>query len=279
MTESSEKIDSLARADYHIHPDYSFDAKSSIEDFVLAAIAKKLEKICFTTHIDLDPNRAALDAFMYIDGEFVVLSDMSVRRYLSDIEHVKKNYANQIDIAAGFEFSYEEHYEHLIEDFISKFNPDFSIGSIHSVNGFEVTSRVAIAVAVRVLSPNPFFERYFEIMIALAQSELFSTIGHFDGYKKYLSRYWGMSNIERLEQEIIPDIAQRIAETGATFEINSSGFRKGLCAPYPSAVVIRTLVENGVEIGTFGSDAHRQEDVGSLLGNSANYVKAALNIK
>ncbi len=279
MTESTEKIDSFARADYHIHPNYSFDAKGSIEEFVLAAIAKKLERICFTTHIDMDPNRAARDAFMYIDGGFVILSDRSVRRYLSDIERIQKKYANQIDIAAGFEFSYEEHYEHLIKDFISKYNPDFTIGSIHSINGFEVTSRATIAVAVRVFSPNQFFDRYYEIMVALARSKLFSTIGHFDGYKKYLSRYWGMSNIEQFEQKIIPDIAPKIADTGATFEINSSGFRKGLCAPYPSAVVIRTLVENGVEIGAFGSDAHRPEDVGSLLSNSANYVKAALSIK
>ena len=270
------EVDKLARCDCHIHPAYSIDASGSVERFVRAAIDKKLKKICFTTHIDLDPRRTSVDRFIRYENRLFVLDDEIVFHYIDDVKNARRKFGDEIEILYGFEFSYEPDYENLIERFIDKFKPEFSIGSVHSIESFEITSHKSIEIISRIFEPARFIEKYYEIVLSLARSRLFDVIGHIDGYKKYISRYWGLSKIENIEMEIFPQIASEIADTGIAFEINSSAFRKGFPAPYPSAEIIKTLLDAEVPLGSFGSDAHRPEDVGSQIEHAANYLKGAI---
>jgi len=272
----AEKLNKFRGCDYHIHPNYSIDAEGNIEQFVRIAIQKGLKKICFTTHIDLDPARFSVDRYIRNNGRLYVLNNDIVRNYREQIEQMRKKYAHEIDIVYGFEFSYEKYYEDKISEFIQKFKPEFSIGSVHSVDSMEITSRKSILAAVRCFQPYSFMRKYYEVVTDLAQSELFSVIGHIDGYKKYLSKFWGLNEIERMESEILPEFIPQIARTGVEFEINSSAYKKGLPSPYPAANVIRCLVENGMQIGSIGSDAHSPDMVGYLIDNAINYTQGAL---
>ncbi|MCD6594076.1 histidinol-phosphatase HisJ family protein [bacterium] len=276
MKIEENEIDRLARCDCHTHPGYSIDAKGTIEQFILAAVERKLQKICFTTHIDLDPNRSAVDKFIRYNGRLYVLDSSIVHHYIDDIAGARKKFGDRIEIIYGFEFSYEPHYKNLIEQFIAEFEPEFAIGSVHSIDSFEITAHKSIDIVTRIFEPFRFVERYYDFVLSLARSGLFDVIGHIDGFKKYLSRYWGLSNLEQIEMEILPAIAHKIAETDTKFEINSSAFRKGFPAPYPSAKTIEILLDADVPLGSFGSDAHRPEDVGSLIQNAANYLKGII---
>jgi len=271
-----QKINNLASADCHIHPDYSIDAKSPAEDYVRRAIELGLRKICFTTHIDLDPHRDAADFYMNIHGKWVKPDEIAVNTYLAEIDALKQRYSDKLEIIAGFEFSYEPHFAEKVRLFLEKFKPKFSIGSVHAVDKLEITSRYFTPAAVRSFSPQQFIRKYYDIVIEIARSDMFSVIGHIDGYKKYLPRWWGLSLCEDIEGEIIGGVAKKLADAGAAIEVNTSGWRKGLAAPYPSAAVINELVSAGVEIGSFGSDAHFVEDVGYRLKDVEQYIIGAM---
>lgn len=270
------KISKLASSDCHIHPDYSIDALGTAEEFALRAIEMGLEKICFTTHIDLNPHRAASDFFWKINGHWIRPDAEAINHYLMNIETIRKKYTDRIEIIAGFEFSYEPHFAHIVEEFIGNYRPQFAIGSVHSVDTLEITSRYFTPAAIRTFSPQEFIHKYYEIVVAIARSELFSVIGHIDGYKKYLPRFWGLSLCEQIEGEIIDDVAKKLADAGAAIEVNTSAWRKGLPAPYPDACIIKSLSSAGVEIATIGSDAHSPEDVGYRIENAASYIASAI---
>ncbi len=268
-------LDRFRGMDCHIHPDFSIDARGNIEEFVQKAINLGLSRICFTTHIDLDPNRISADRYIRVDGHLRLVSKDLVEIYRERVFSLKRKYADQIEIIYGFELSYEPHFEDDIKEFLEFARPEFTIGSIHSVDGMEITSRRSVPVAARVFKPHEFVERYYEKIVALARSGLFSVIGHIDGYKKYLSRWWGLYALERTELEVLPRVASALAEAGAKFEINSSAYKRGLCAPYPSAAVSKILTVSGVEIGSVGSDAHRPRDLGRFIASAINYTEWA----
>ena len=273
---NEEKINSLKKSDCHIHPDFSIDAKSSAEEYVKRALEIGLERICFTTHIDLDPHRAAADLYINIDGNWQIPDENAVRTYFFRIDNLRRKYGDKIEIIAGFEFSFEPHFADKVGEFITNFKPEFTIGSVHAVEMLEITSRYFVPAAVRNFHPKKFIKKYYDVVVEIAQSGMFSVIGHIDGYKKYLSRWWGLSLCEDIEGEVIDEVAPKIADAGARFEVNTSGWRKGLCAPYPSATVIKSLVAAGVEVGSIGSDAHSVEDIGYRITDAANYIIGAI---
>ena len=49
--------------DYHVHPDFSIDAKGSLREYCDRAIELGLSEIIFTTHVDSSP---AFDKYNYI---------------------------------------------------------------------------------------------------------------------------------------------------------------------------------------------------------------------
>lgn len=42
--------------DLHIHTEFSCDSEAKMEDYILMAKRKGIETICFTDHVDLNPN-------------------------------------------------------------------------------------------------------------------------------------------------------------------------------------------------------------------------------
>ena len=72
--------------DYHVHPDFSFDAKGTIDEFCETAIKKGLTEICFTTHYDTDPRLPEHHRTILILREFEGFDYQSI----ADMLHVKK---------------------------------------------------------------------------------------------------------------------------------------------------------------------------------------------
>ena len=271
-----QKIYKFRGMDCHIHPDFSIDARGSVEAFVRRAIELGLSRICFTTHIDLDPNRLSADTYIRVGGKLRIASLEFAQIYRETVYEARRKFGDRIEIVYGFEFSYEPHFEDRVREFIRGAKPEFAIGSVHSVDGFEITSRRSVPAAARVFELRSFLRRYYEKILSLARSGLFDVVGHIDGYKKYLSRWWGLYAMERAEIEILEEIAPKLADAGAKFEINSSAYKRGLCAPYPSATVSRILVSRGVEIGSVGSDAHSPAALAKNVESAINYTAWAL---
>ena len=97
-----------AMYDYHIHPDFSFDAEGSIEEFCECALEKGLREICFTTHLDSDSKRN--DCFVRVDGKKVsVFENIWLIEYEKRIMEAKEKYGTKgLNVLLGVEVDYFE---------------------------------------------------------------------------------------------------------------------------------------------------------------------------
>ena len=64
------------------------------------------------------------------------------------------------------------------------------------------------------------------------------------------------------------------ASSGTAIEINTAGLRKECREMYPHPLILRLARERGVAL-TFGSDAHRPEEVGMNFGEAVSLARAA----
>jgi histidinol-phosphatase (PHP family) len=254
----------MRKIDYHIHPNYSFDATGSIAEYIESALAKGLESIAFTTHIDLNPARKICDQWMRIDGHFVRLSNSSIANYIDNVKHYRKQYADLIEILIGFEISYGKHFESDVRNFIENYPCDFRIGSLHCLEnmGFNVSTEKHYFAKYDV---RKFMRIYAENLVALSESHLFNTLGHIDGYRKYLSKLWDRQQLIDAENEFFPPALEKLAQLNQGIEINSSAQRKGLGEFYPSRSVLELIKSANVAVNSFGSDAHKPADVGYMF--------------
>lgn len=94
---------------YHTHTNRCGHAIGQDEDYVLAAIAKKMKVLGFTDHVFL-PNISQIG----IRGEFDELDG-----YVSSIRNLEEKYKKKIKIYLGFEAEYDasfvEYYKNLLE--------------------------------------------------------------------------------------------------------------------------------------------------------------------
>ncbi len=247
--------------DFHVHSKHSVDSHAEPMDIVRAAMGAGLKAICFTTHIDLNPNREGLDYFMRVDGVLERLSDEAVRRYREEITELKMRFSDEIEIRSGFEISYLRHYHERVREFIDKFPADFVLGAVHCLDNLAVTSSAEVMGYFRATEVSDAVRAYCEAEIGLAKSGLFSTIAHIDGIKKYGRVAYGEA-IDRELETRLPPVFDILAEENIGIEINTSAMHKGHPDFYPSRKILLQARGAGVKVNSIGSDAHRACDVG-----------------
>ena len=95
-----------------------------------------------------------------------------------------------------------------------------------------------------------------------------SILGHLDLVKKF-----GYRPTRTLDVEL-DHLVSRVARAGVIVEINTAGLHRPVREVYPNVGLLTRLHEAGVAI-TFGSDAHRPEEVGRDFAHAADLARAA----
>ena len=109
----------------------------------------------------------------------------------------------------------------------------------------------------------------------MAQSQYFNIVGHLDLIKVF--KYLPKKEIRLIAQEAV----RAIKKANMVVEINAAGLRKPIHEQYPSALLLELCFEAEIPI-TFGSDAHRVEDIGFeylscvQLAKEIGYTQCAL---
>ena len=105
------------KADLHVHTEFSCDSEADIEKYVKRAIDMKMQMICFTDHVDLNPNDYGYNYY-------------NPKKYFEKFNYVKERYGDQIQLCAGIEFGEPHLYGDKLKE-LSNYPYDFIIGSIH----------------------------------------------------------------------------------------------------------------------------------------------------
>lgn len=233
----------LSLPDYHTHTSRCGHAEGTAVEYVEAARARGLAGIGICDHLPLVGRR---DAELTMDS-----SDLD--DYVGEILELRRTYPGYVLL--GIEADYEPETFGDVRAILDAYPFDYVIGSVHFLDGWGFDDpRNAAGWAERdVLDV---YLRYFERVGEAAESGAFTILGHLDLVKKF-----GHRPQEPFE-EAMSTLVRRVAAAGVVVEINTAGLRKPVAEMYPGAHLLGLLRKNGVPL-TFGSDAHRPEEVGA----------------
>ncbi|MDP9380771.1 MAG: histidinol-phosphatase HisJ family protein [Chloroflexota bacterium] len=234
--------------DYHVHTYLCGHAIGSAEEYVLAAIAAGLDEIGFAEHVPLYwlPVRER-------DPE-IAMPEERFEEYVRTVLDLRASYP-EIRILIGVEADYIPGFEEALDSLLAPYPWDYVYGSVHYVDGWGFDNP-AYAGSYSEWDVTELYARYFELVCAAARTGLFDIIGHLDVIKK-----WGHKP-PVVPEKLYRSVAAELSRCNVVVEANTAGYRKPVGELYPSAPLLRCLLDAGIEL-SLGSDAHAPGEVGS----------------
>ncbi len=170
-------------------------------------------------------------------------------------------------VLLGIEADYRPHTVAEVRSLLESQPFDYVIGSVHHLGdwGFD-DPRQMEGYSSRDI--DDVWLEYFELVGEAAESGLFTVLGHLDLVKKF-----GYRPTRALDVEL-DWLLGRISRAGVAIEINTAGLHKPVKEAYPSPAILRKLRAADIPI-TFGSDAHRPEEVGRDFDHAVDLARTA----
>ncbi|MDO4799416.1 MAG: histidinol-phosphatase HisJ family protein [Bacillota bacterium] len=233
--------------DFHNHTDFSPDCRTPLATHIEAAITQGVKHLAITDHMDF--NLADRSRDWAID----------FARYLPAIRDAQDKYRDRIRIYLGMELGMQPTALSLMREVVKKAEFDFIIGSLHSVQEYDIY----YDDFYRGKTPEQAIDAYFDDFIECVRNfKDYCVLGHLDLFYRYkdplkkvpVSAY--RSKLDILLRQVIAD--------GKGIEINTAGKRSyGLSWFNPRWEIVERFYELGGRIVTIGSDSHQATAVGS----------------
>jgi histidinol-phosphatase (PHP family) len=246
------------KVDLHNHTILCNHATGSVDDYVQAAIECGVSVYGFSDHAPMDYDLEYRMGFDQMD------------LYEQWVHETKEKYSKQIDVLLGYEVDYLAGY---MDDRVLKRPCDYLIGSIHFVDewGFDNPDYIH---RYNTMDMDALYSNYFGLVENMAKTGYFDIVGHLDLLKVF--GFFHKKDIRILAKNAL--IA--IKKANMTIELNVSGWRKPVSEAYPSLSLLESIAQLEIPI-TFGSDAHRPDQVGMFsdeieaLAKSVGYTHCA----
>ena len=225
------------KTDYHIHTEFSCDSEAKMEQYVKQALEREIRILCFTDHVDLNPDDYGYNYYNPV-------------QYFEVFRKVKEKYGEQLAICSGIEFGEPHLYADALKR-LSEYPYDFIIGSIHWIGNMFPCQKVR-----EQYSAKDFYTLYWKEVRNTVKQGGFDALGHID----FPKRYYG--EIYYVESEL-REIFKRLLDKDRIIEINTSSLRKGHSETMPGKDLLQIYADCGGRYVTIGSDAHVEQDVGA----------------
>lgn len=172
--------------------------------------------------------------------------------YVAEVQRLQREAA--LTVLLGIEADYFPGEEAALAAALAGTPWDYVCGSVHCVGdwGFDDSRQRGRFETADVTA---LYREYYRLVAQMAASGLFDVWAHPDLPKKF--GYFPSESVEEAEGQAIA----AAAAAGMVMEVNTSGWRKPAGEMYPAAGFLARAYRAGIRI-TFGSDAHRPEEVG-----------------
>jgi histidinol-phosphatase (PHP family) len=219
----------------HCHTPLCKHASGSPSDYAAVAEQRGLKGIVITCHGPL-PDGMGIEHRMAPE-EF--------DEYVDLVAAAREEFAGRVDVRLGLESDFLPGYETWAEKLHARVPLHHVLGSVHMQTTY---------YRERYFTPDSFAyqQTYFEHLAQSAESGLFDTLAHPDLVKNEAPQQWQFSRIEPFIQRAL----DRIAKTGVSMELNTSGLNKALPEMNPGPRILGFMRERGIPV-VIGADAHR----------------------
>jgi histidinol-phosphatase (PHP family) len=257
-----------ALCDLHVHSTLSADGISTLAEHAARAAELGLQALGFAEHADFDPRDRS---YGFLDPE----------DYAQQLAAAQRAHPG-VQLLRGVEVTYQSTHRAEIRQWLGRYGFDFCILSVHLVEDHsawamvseEERSRRFFASRTERRAYAPYFAEVLAAVEASWPGSGGMILGHLDLVKRYGVREYGPFDEAAWEGEL-RSILRAAVERGVALEINTSGLRQSPKEPYPTLTVVRWFREEGGELLTLGSDAHRTGDLASGVSEAAQLALAA----
>lgn len=226
--------------DYHLHSLYSMDGKQSLDELCQSMVAKHVQEICLTEHIEL--------GHPYPEADIPPIWDV----WLQEIAQCQVKYP-MLTIRKGVEIGDNPLCRQQIKDYVDDLPLDFRLLSLHLVNNVDPYFSEFFEGKTR----NKAYRAYVEAKVESISSWTdYDSVAHI-GYIAKSAAYTGPDKV--LIYQDAPDafdvLLKKIIQQDKCLEVNTSGYAiTGDTLPHSS--IIQRYIQLGGEGFTFGSDSH-----------------------
>ena len=232
------------KADMHIHSSYSWDSDMQISTIIKEMEQKKLKYFALTDHIEFghDPVKKVVD---------------NIKRRNHEIDKLQEN--TNIKIIKGVEISEPHRYKKETETLLAKVKDiDVVLGSIHHLYD----------LPLHMIPDTRGNLDYYLLEIAkMIQESPIDVVAHLDYLKRVFKMY-------RSEPFLTESILVAMIEKDIALEINTSGTRRHVCDnTFPNRTIIEEYIKLGGSKVTFGSDAHRENELYDNIESTSENLK------
>lgn len=245
--------------DLHNHTPLCNHAEGTVDEYVQAAIQKGIKYFGFSDH-----------APMGFDPTYRMSFD-EMKLYEKMVNDAKIKYQDKIEVLLGYEVDYLNNY---MDERVLNADVDYLIGSVHFIDewGFDNPEFIGRYEHEDI---DLIWQKYFDAIEAMANFKHFDIVGHLDLIKVF--KFMPKKDIRLLAKNAL----HAIKDADMVLEINMSGLRKPIEETYPSKELLEVAFALDIPI-TFGSDAHKPEQVGLFdeavvnLAREIGYTKCAI---
>lgn len=233
--------------DTHTHCYHSHDSNEPARNMIISAIDKGLEYIALTDHYDGE---------LTLLPEFSYIPQIDLDKHFAEVTALKEEFKDKIQVGVGIECGYMQEANDIYLTNLKKYTTDIIINSVHTIEYEDC------------YEPSYFEKRtkrhaYMAYLEAVRDSVNcpydYDSIGHI-GYVVRKSTYPDKAMNYADYSDIIDEILKSIIAKGKALEVN--GHCKGTGLDFlPDIEILKRYKSFGGELLTFGSDAHRTEDI------------------
>lgn len=230
----------------HTHCTYC-DGIDNMESMVKKAIELNFDTLGFSSH-----------APMQFETDYAMRNER-VSDYCKEIESLKSQYKDKINILCGLELDY----------FAKKIDADFDylIGSVHVLKiGDEYYDVDESLENAEMVINNKFggdsteyARAYYELLVKLPDIFKFDFVGHFDLITKYNDIKPIVDTNSKKYKDITLDALHAVKKKVDLFEVNSGAISRGYKKlPYPDVFILKELNRIGGKV-ILTSDCHNKD--------------------
>lgn len=253
----------MFKSNLHTHTRYC-DGENTPKEFVEKAIELSFLSLGFSAHSP-----------MTFESEYAV-NESDMPKYFEEIEKLKKEYENQIEIYNGIELDYDS-----IDLSFYKF--DYVIASFHQIHSkgkvyaLDNTPGELCECVNEVFggSFNELARYYYGKFVDFIVEIRPDIVGHFDLIEKFNENNRLFKSSDREYQAIVRSAVNEISKKcpGQIFEVNTGAmYRCKNSAPYPSSYIMSLIKENGLRL-TVNSDSHCVSSLDFAFDKAIKYCK------
>ena len=242
--------------DYHMHTPLCRHASGEPVDYARRAVELGFTEIGFSDHSPM-----ARDDF-----DDWRMFNRQLDEYVEKVRRAQREFP-QLTIRLAMEVDYLPGHEDWIRDLAARHPWDYFIGSVHYVSeDWAIDSPFQLA-KWKERDPFEVWSVYFDWLTRAAESGLFEIIGHADLPKKFGHR--PTQDCTPLYERFLTAAKKH----NCAIELNTAGLRKDCKEIYPSRQILELAFAKDVHI-TFGSDAHKPEEVGMNFAEAMQLARS-----